>query len=89
MRVVKHVALRGCGVSVLEDTQNLTGHGSEQPALADPAWAGGVRLDGLKRSVPSNHSHYVWLCVKEEKWLVCFMIIHRPAYSFQMYISDA
>lgn len=40
LRQTKHwvqVAQRGCGISTLGDTQNLTGHGSEEPTVADPA----------------------------------------------------
>jgi len=35
-------AQRSCGVSILGDIQNSTGHSPEQPVLADPAWAGGL-----------------------------------------------
>jgi len=31
----------GCGVSFSGDTQDLPGRGAVQPALGDPAWAGG------------------------------------------------
>lgn len=36
-----HVVQRGCGDSVLRDTQNPTGHSPERPAVGDPVWAGG------------------------------------------------
>lgn len=39
-------AQRGCKVSICGDIQNPTGHSSEQPTLADPAWAG---LEGWTR----------------------------------------
>jgi len=38
------VAQRGCGVSILGDTQNLTGHGPNQPAVGDPALSREVGL---------------------------------------------
>jgi len=31
----------GCGVSFSGDIQDPPGHGAVQPALGDPAWAGG------------------------------------------------
>ncbi|KAK4832246.1 hypothetical protein QYF61_021171 [Mycteria americana] len=34
---LERVAQRGCGVSIVGDTQNSAGHGPEQPALPDPA----------------------------------------------------
>lgn len=36
---------RGCGVSVLKDTQNLTRRGLEQPVLVDPTLSREVGLD--------------------------------------------
>ena len=32
----------GCGVSFSEDIQDPPGRGAVQPALGDPAWAGGL-----------------------------------------------
>jgi len=32
----------GCGVSFSGDIQELSGRGAVQPALGDPAWAGGL-----------------------------------------------
>lgn len=32
----------GCGISILGDTKNPTGQGSEQPALVDSAFSRGV-----------------------------------------------
>lgn len=34
---LEKVSLRGCGLSILEDINDLAGHGSGQPAPADPA----------------------------------------------------
>lgn len=45
----EHVAQSGCGICILGDNKSLTGHGSEQPTVADSAWAGGGELDDLKR----------------------------------------
>lgn len=36
------IAQRGCGVSILGDTGNPTGHGPGQPAPVDPALSGAV-----------------------------------------------
>ena len=33
-QTLAQAAQRGCGVFILGDTQNLTGHGLEQPALS-------------------------------------------------------
>lgn len=47
------VAQRDCGVSVLGDTQTLTGQTLDQPALADPARAR-VGLDSLQQWLPAS-----------------------------------
>jgi len=39
---LEQVAQRGCGVSFAEDAQNLPGQGPVQPAVGDPASAGGL-----------------------------------------------
>ena len=39
---LEQVAERGCGVSFSGDIQNLPGRGRVQPAVGDPASAGGV-----------------------------------------------
>lgn len=46
MRVVtEQVTQRGCGVSVLGDTEILTGHSPDQTALAEPELAMSRMLD--------------------------------------------
>ena len=40
-RALEQVAQGGCGVSFSGDIQNPPGRGAVQPALGDPAWAGG------------------------------------------------
>lgn len=41
-QTLEQASQRGCGVSVLGDTQNLTGHGFGQPAVADRALSRGL-----------------------------------------------
>lgn len=53
-QTLEWAAQRGCAVSVLRDTQNLTGHDSEQPALDDPALSRGVELDELQECLPAS-----------------------------------
>ncbi|KAK4829989.1 hypothetical protein QYF61_008159, partial [Mycteria americana] len=48
--ILEEVDQRGCGVSILGHTQNLTG----QPTLVDPALSRKVELDNLLRSLPSS-----------------------------------
>jgi len=56
------VAQRGCGVSFSGDTQDLPGQSPVQPALGDPALAGG--WTGWPTEVPANPDHAVilWVC---------------------------
>ena len=41
-RALEQAAQGGCGVSFSGDTQDPPGRGPVQPALGDPAWAGGL-----------------------------------------------
>lgn len=45
------VAQRDCGVTIPGDTQNLTGHGCEQPVLAEPDLSRRAGLINLQRSL--------------------------------------
>ena len=58
----------GCGVSFSGDTQDPPGQGPVQPALGDPASAGG--WTGWPTEVPSNPYHAVilwyWWCLPAE-----------------------
>lgn len=47
---------RGSGVLILADIQNPPGHGSEQPAVADPALSrgGSGELNDLQGSLPTT-----------------------------------
>jgi len=53
---VERVVQKGCGIVVLGDIQNPTGHDPGQPALADPDLSSGVGLDNLQRSSNLIHS---------------------------------
>jgi len=52
-------AQRGCGVSFSGDIPTPAGRRAVQPALGDPAWAGGWA--GGSPGVPSNPNHSVIL----------------------------
>ena len=39
---LEQAAQGGCGVSFSRDIQDLPGQGPVQPAVGDPAWAGGL-----------------------------------------------
>lgn len=51
----EQVAQRCCGVSILEDTQDVTGHSPREPALADSALSKEVAWDDLSE-VPQTSS---------------------------------
>lgn len=52
------VSQRGCPIFTFGDTQNLTVHSPEQPAVADSALSKG--LDDLQRCLPA--SAVLWFC---------------------------
>ncbi|PKU48719.1 hypothetical protein llap_1043 [Limosa lapponica baueri] len=52
-RALEQTVQRGCGVSFSRDTQNPPGCVLVQPALGEPALAGGVGLDDLQKSLPT------------------------------------
>jgi len=52
-RALEQAAQGGCGVSFSGVTQDAPGQGPVQPALCDPASAGGVGLDDPQRSLPT------------------------------------
>jgi len=59
-RALAQVAQRGCGVSFSGDIPAPPGCGAVQPALGDPAWAGGWA--GGPTEGPSSSYHSVILC---------------------------
>ncbi|KAJ7417875.1 hypothetical protein BTVI_31140 [Pitangus sulphuratus] len=52
-RVLEQAAHRGHGVSLSGDIQNPPGHIPVSPAPGDSAFAGGIGLDDLQRSLPT------------------------------------
>jgi len=50
-KALEQAAQRGCGVSFSGDIENPPGQGPVQPAVGDPASAGGVGLDDPQRSL--------------------------------------
>jgi len=52
-KALEQAAQGGCGVSFSGDIQDPPGRGAVQPAVGDPAWAGGVGLDDPQRSLPT------------------------------------
>ncbi|KAK4827437.1 hypothetical protein QYF61_017994 [Mycteria americana] len=53
-RTVEQVVLRSCGISILGDIQNPTGHGPEQLALMEHSLSRRVELDYLQRFLPTS-----------------------------------
>ena len=76
------VAQGGCGVSLLGDTQNLSGHGPGQPAPCGPTWAEG--WTGWLPEVPANLKCSIILqswsgsCCLENSWLFDFWLSFLP-----------
>ncbi|KAK4822670.1 hypothetical protein QYF61_019037 [Mycteria americana] len=77
-QTLEQIVHRGCGVSVLEDIQNLTVHGPGQPAPADPALSRGplenFREHGANLQLPFALIQNAMLHMMEElqsvfKWL--------------------
>ena len=62
-RALEQAVQRGCGFSFSGDIQNLSGCGLVQPAVDDPASAGGWTR--WFPEVPSNpyHSVFLWFCI--------------------------
>lgn len=60
----KQSAQRCTGASILADSQNVTGHSLEQPALSDPALS--IHLDENISRDASSLSHPVMLCAIQE-----------------------
>jgi len=52
-RALEQAAQRGCGFSFSGDIPDPPGQGPVQPALGDPASAGGAGLDDPQRSLPT------------------------------------
>ena len=50
---LEQAAQGGCGVSLSGDIQDPPGRSPVQPAVGDPASAGGVGLDDPQRSLPT------------------------------------
>ena len=64
---LEQAAQGGCGVSFSGDVQTLPGQGPVQPAVGDPALAGGWA--GWSPEVPSNPDHSVILWNPLAVWL--------------------
>ena len=64
-RALAQAAQGGCGVSFSGDTQDPPGHGPVQPALGDPALAGG--WTGWPSKVPCNPNHSMILQIYDHR----------------------
>ena len=79
----EEAAQGGCGVSILGDIQNLTGHGPEQPACSHPAlhrgldrWSPEVPASPILWVAPETPMHCLQPAVCENAPLCCG---YRPA----------
>lgn len=50
-QILEQVAKKDLGVSILESSKNLNGHGPEQPAETEPALSSGVGQGDVQRSL--------------------------------------
>ena len=66
---LEQAAQGGCGVSFSGDTQDLPGHGPVQPAVGDPAFAGG--LDEMTHRGPFQPRTF---CDSVKPWC-CFLLL--------------
>ena len=84
---------RGCGVSILGDTQKMSGQVPGQLALGGPAWARGIGQDELQ-GAPSNLNHSVSFIYKgdgeggRQKILLPLYLILKRIFSSQVWELD-
>lgn len=53
-QILEQVAKKDLGVSILESSKNLNGHGPEQPAETEPALSSGVGQGDVQRSLTTS-----------------------------------
>lgn len=70
---LEQITQRYCGVAILGDSENLTGHIPEQAAPGDTALSNGVGLDDLQRSLLISAIQWFWESVIM-KYLPCHFI---------------
>lgn len=77
--------LRGCGVTILKETQNLTGHSTEQPTLVDSTLSRVFGLGNLQKSFPI--STMLWFCdsISDKVW--SYLWRNLTQYLISTYIS--